>query len=525
MTSSDALSHTTKFTRDAWHRSLTTTDPSGAVTSQTLDEFGNVTQVTDALSNVTTYVYNRLDQPITETQGSFGSRSFTYDTDGNRLTSTDRNGRLIQFQYDKLYRPTSEVWKTGSTTNKTLTYTYNTIGNLTALTDSNSLGTNFNFVYDDRNQLQIERQRRIELGISTYVNLDHDYDAVGNRTKMLLNFHGQIVNSALTGGVNDLVNTYSFDGMDRLTQVTQAASGLSNSNPVAPKTAKFVYYADSQVRDMVRYANSSGAGTASSFARTIYDQAERVQSINYGTSYPPFSTWNGTGNISPSLQAYLVSAYYVSYDQANRVTGLASYKDRIQTTFTYDTRDQLTGATSAGIAGLATPAFIPPAETFGYDATGNRRSSTNQSQSSPGSHNRLQTDGTYNYQYDNEGNTTVRTEIATGKVREFTWDHRNRMTRIVDKTSAAGSITQDVRYEYDAFDRLVVKRNFNASGANTRLESRLWDHDQALMQLVDIDISQKVPPRKMLLPVAFCTDGDLNRSHIYYLLVANCIGV
>ncbi len=95
MTSSDALSHTTKFTRDAWHRSLTTTDPSGAVTSQTLDEFGNVTQVTDALSNVTTYVYNRLDQPITETQGSFGSRSFTYGNVGNWVTSNRKRTGLF----------------------------------------------------------------------------------------------------------------------------------------------------------------------------------------------------------------------------------------------------------------------------------------------------------------------------------------------------------------------------------------------------------------------------------------------
>ncbi len=61
------------------------------------------------------------------------------------------------------------------------------------------------------------------------------------------------------------------------------------------------------------------------------------------------------------------------------------------------------------------------------------------------------------------------------------------MTRVVDRTSVAGSITQDVRYEYDAFDRLVVKRNFTASGANTRLESRLRHHDQALVQLEDID--------------------------------------
>ncbi len=48
-----------------------------------------------------------------------------------------------------------------------------------------------------------------------------------------------------------------------------------------------------------------------------------------------------------------------------------------------------------------------------------------------GANNRLLSDGTYNYEYDGEGNLTLRTEIATGEAMEFRWDHRNRLTRAV----------------------------------------------------------------------------------------------
>jgi len=43
-----------------------------------------------------------------------------------------------------------------------------------------------------------------------------------------------------------------------------------------------------------------------------------------------------------------------------------------------------------------------------------------------GANNRLLADGTYNYSYDDEGNRTYRTNIATGEVVEYTRDHRNR---------------------------------------------------------------------------------------------------
>ncbi|MGQ9574249.1 MAG: hypothetical protein ACUVUC_02940 [Thermoguttaceae bacterium] len=43
-------------------------------------------------------------------------------------------------------------------------------------------------------------------------------------------------------------------------------------------------------------------------------------------------------------------------------------------------------------------------------------------QTGPG--NRLLSDGTFHYQYDNEGNMLAKTEIATGTRTEYTWAYR-----------------------------------------------------------------------------------------------------
>jgi RHS repeat-associated protein len=47
----------------------------------------------------------------------------------------------------------------------------------------------------------------------------------------------------------------------------------------------------------------------------------------------------------------------------------------------------------------------------------------------------LTSDGTYNYEYDAEGNRQRRVEIATSAVTDYQWDHRNRLTSVRNSTS------------------------------------------------------------------------------------------
>src|SRR5439155_1227136 len=98
-------------------------------------------------------------------------------------------------------------------------------------------------------------------------------------------------------------------------------------------------------------------------------------------------------------------------------------------------------------------------ESYYCDAYGNRKMTGY----STGTNNRLSSDGTYNYTYDNEGNRLTKTTIATSEKQEFTWDYRNRLTNVTFKNSS-GTVLKTVDYAYDVFNQLV-KRTLDTDGA------------------------------------------------------------
>ena len=138
-------------------------------------------------------------------------------------------------------------------------------------------------------------------------------------------------------------------------------------------------------------------------------------------------------------------AYTWTYDRASRPTAFTSSMENSGSggtaTYGYDSAGQLTSASYDYQAN----------EAFSYDANGNRTGSGY----TVGSGNEMLSDGTYTYQYDNEGNTTRRTCIADGSVTDYTWDYRNRLAEVTDRASASGAATQIVDYIYDVNNHLI----------------------------------------------------------------------
>ena len=104
-----------------------------------------------------------------------------------------------------------------------------------------------------------------------------------------------------------------------------------------------------------------------------------------------------------------------------------------------------------------------------YDANGNRTGSGY----TVGSGNRMLSDGTYDYTYDNEGNTTRRTCIADGSVTDYTWDYRNRLTEVTDRASLNGAPTQIVDYIYDVNNHLIEEIT-DPDGAGSEPATAQW---------------------------------------------------
>jgi YD repeat-containing protein len=230
--------------------------------------------------------------------------------------------------------------------------------------------------------------------------------------------------TAQIGSTADFADQYTYDNLGRMTGVEQSEqSGQSGGNSVAPKRVDFAYDAASQFDTITRYANLGGTQLVAQ-SDYDYDNASRLTALSY------------------TKGATTLAGYTWTYDAAGRLTQFVSTADGTAN-YTYDDTNQLAGATYT----------YQSTEAYSYDANGNRANTGY----STGDGNRMTSDGTYNYQYDNEGNRTKRTNIATGAVTEYTWDYRDRLTKVTERASAEGAATKVVEYSYDVLNRRVTK--------------------------------------------------------------------
>ncbi len=123
----------------------------------------------------------------------------------------------------------------------------------------------------------------------------------------------------------------------------------------------------------------------------------------------------------------------------------------------YDSTGQLTSVAYSGTGTL------PPGESYSYDANGNPAGEDiSLNTSSAYGNNQVVSDGNYSYEYDANGNITERTDLTSGQVMNFTWDFRNRLTKVV--ITNTDSSTTTINYWYDMYNRLVGRTSSGASG-------------------------------------------------------------
>jgi|GEM_PF-1677267 len=117
-----------------------------------------------------------------------------------------------------------------------------------------------------------------------------------------------------------------------------------------------------------------------------------------------------------------------------------------------------------------------------------------------GTENRLLSDGTFDYTYDNEGNTLTKMRISDGQVTTNTYDYRNRLMRVVVK-NAEDNILKEARYTYDVYDRRIGVWE-DADGAGSGLATERWTVYDGDNPYADFDGS-----------------GDLTNQYLYGLVI------
>jgi RHS repeat-associated protein len=167
-----------------------------------------------------------------------------------------------------------------------------------------------------------------------------------------------------------------------------------------------------------RYASLDTSAPVASSTHT-YDLASRLTGISHqqGANVISNQTW--------------------VYDMVSRITQFASPDGT--SAYSYDNTDQLTAADHS----------YQTDEAYTYDANGNRRNTGY----STTTYNRLSRAGVYTYTYDNEGNRLKRTRSSPSETVDYTWDHRNRLTKVEVKSGT--TVVKSATYTYDVFDRRI----------------------------------------------------------------------
>jgi RHS repeat-associated protein len=418
------LGETTTTSYDALNRPTTVTDPLGDATASTYDADGNLSTVTDADGNVTTYAYDGDNREVSVVDATGLPRLFAYDQVGDLVQQTDRDGRVTTYAYDADNRRTTEIWVGAS---YSITTSYNADSHVTASSDPDAT---YSYTYDGAGR--VLTQTNAGTPISPTVQLTYGYDAAGNTLAV----------SDTINGVAAGVTTYGYDALNRETSVKQTGTG------VVAKSVTFGYDADSELTSESRYGSATATGTPVMSAYT-YDNDGRLATLahTYGSS--------------------AISTYLWQYDAASQI--IQETTPDASSVITYDADGQLLSATSTN------PTLDPP-QNYSYDATGNRANGGDVT--GPG--NELMSDGTYDYQYDGEGNLTQKTQILTGAVTTDTWDYRDRLAEVVSTTSA-GVVTQDVKYTYDAYNRRIGK-SVSVNGGTPVVSRYIYDGDNLILQ-------------------------------------------
>ena len=397
----DPLSNTTNYEYDSLNRLIEEIDAENRATNYGYDSVGNLVSITDPEQNTTSYTYDLVDRLLTDTNQLEDTRSYEYDEVGNRISSNDRNGREINYQYDPLNRNTAEVWldEAGNPV-RTFNFEYDAASQLI---DANDPDSAYSYEYDLDGRIASVDNAGTP-GVPNVV-FDYTYDPVDNLTSVTDSING----------VDAGVETFTYDELDRVTEITQSGNG------VADKRIDMGYDAASQMTGIGRYSDLDGTQEIASSTST-YDDAGRLTNL----------THNSNGEV--------LSAYDWAYDKANRITQAVS-PDGVSD-YNYDQTDQLVDADHD----------YQESENYVYDNNGNRVNDGYVT----GENNQLLSDGTYDYEYDAEGNRVKKTEIATGEVTEYEWDYRNKLVA-VETEDSAGNVIANSEYTYDVFDRRIAK--------------------------------------------------------------------
>jgi RHS repeat-associated protein len=417
----DPLLRTSLVEYDAGDRVTKTTNPSGIITLYGYDANSNRTTVTDALGRIWTTGYDAKNRVVSATDPLGRKNLVEYNVGDQLIKATSPGGRLMSYTYDIRGQRTSVK----DPLNGVVNFTYDFHKNLTTLRDQR--GNTTTWTYDE---LYRATGMRDPLGRASVIE---SYDA-NNNVKATIDRLGRRVlmdydalDRAQTVTYADATVSYQYDAAGRTTRIDDSQSGFAqwnydNANRMLSETTNngVVSYGYNDVNQ--RTAMTALNRPAVNYG---YDTAGRLSTITQGAEVFTYG-YDSLSRRSSLQRPNGVNTSY-AYDEVNRLKRLThanSVGNIEDLQYSYNVNDEISAITS-----LNSPTILPLAKTAAPANAANRISQV----------------GTANYQFDNHGQTTSKTD-ATGTT-NYQWDARGRLTKA---TLPNG---QSIDYSFDALGR------------------------------------------------------------------------
>ncbi|MFC5740964.1 RHS repeat-associated core domain-containing protein [Dyella tabacisoli] len=454
----DALGHTTTYTAyDGAGRVTGMTDANGVSTVLTYTPRGWLkTRSTDGATTTLDYDATGNVTKVTDPDGVFVS--YTYDP-AHRLTDiTDALGNRIHYTLDAAGNKTKEdTYDSTGTVRRTLSRSYNTLGQLTTITDALNR-TIFNAGYNDSydangnlvhtaDALGVQRKQSYD-GLSRLVSALDNYNGTDTATQNTSSTFAYDARDQLTGVTDpsSLTTTYTYDGLGNRTALQSPDTGSSSDTYDA-------------AGNRLTHTDARGIVSASS-----YDAINRL-----------------IGTVYASTPALNVS---YSYDDANSVTGCTASRplgrltrvveSSVTTVFCYDTRGNVTQKQQ--IIGNVT-------DTTQYTYTLAGRLSTLLTPSNTGISDTYNANGQLtNVQVIPNGSSTASAVVSAitylpfGPVNSYTLGNGQMVTRSYDTNYALTDLTSpalNLHFARDAMGNITAEGN--TQGASPAAETYSYD--------------------------------------------------
>jgi RHS repeat-associated protein len=409
ISSTNGLNQSTNYGLDSLRRVKTVTDAANASATLKYNALDAVTEAKDFKGVATAYTRDAQGNATAESSADTGGASTQYDNLGLPTQITDALGQATTITRDAIGRPTGLVFADGKTTTLRYDLTANSKGYLSEIVDRS--GTT-EYTRDTFGRVTLKKQT---LANGSVQQVSYAYNPNGTLTSI-----------GYPNGGGALTHTYDSTG--RLTGLSLNGNPLVTGiawNPLGQPTAWSWAFASPSIAASRTY-DTAGRLTATEFSSYTYDAAGRITSLTQNLWQPgdtdPTHSTIANANVTWSV-GYSAVGRIVSFNATGNTAG-----------FGYDANGNRSSSTRA-VAGVST------SRTYTVGSTSNQLTGFSQTINSASS-------TSVSYGYNANG------DMVSDGLRSYTYDAEGRLAAA---TTGATDVSPTTRYAHNALGQRVFK--------------------------------------------------------------------